>query len=104
MTTDCTGPVVAGPDSSMIMPATAYGTTAYYAPTVTSSQTFKSNLQFFGSFFTNQTDCDNTYGTGNSVFVPPDACCWTFVGTSQLGNALTIDLSVFTPPFKVELQ
>jgi len=80
------------------------GTTGYYAPTSTSPQSFNSNLQVAGNAYASQTDCDNNFGIGNSTFMAPNGCCLSSSGSAPLGTAQSIDLSVFTPPFKVELQ
>jgi hypothetical protein len=103
LTATCSGPVYAFPDASMVKNVTVYGTTGYYAPTTSSTQTFQSSLQF-GQGFLSQTDCDNNFGAGNSTFVAPDACCWLFSGTTAMGPAQTIDLSTLATPFHVEVQ
>lgn len=104
LSANCTGPVVSFPDGSMVKPVTVYGPTGYYPPVVTSVQTFQSSLQFNQTSYANQTDCDNNFGVGISTFVAPNACCYPFSGTTALGTAQTIDVSVFAPPFTVELQ
>ncbi len=101
---NCTGTPVLPADSSMVKTVSVLGTTGYYAPTSTSMQAINSNLQIAANVYVSQTDCDNNFGIGNSTFVPPDGCCLSSSGSGSFGTAQSIDLSVFTPPFKVELQ
>jgi hypothetical protein len=101
---NCSGTPLMGTDPSMVKPVFVVGTTGYYAPTSVSTQPFNSNLQIAGTFYASQTDCDNNFGVGNSTFVPPNGCCLASVGSAPLGAAQSIDLSAYTPPFKVELQ
>ncbi len=101
---NCTGNPLLGTDPSMVKTVTVLGTTGYYAPTSTSTQAFNSNLQLAGNSYASQTDCDNNFGVGNSTFVPPNGCCLSASGSGSFGTAQSIDLSVFAPPFRIELQ
>jgi hypothetical protein len=104
LTNNCTGTDYALPDPSMVKPVSVHGTTGYYAPTTSSSQTFLSILTWYGQSYLSQTDCDNNFGVGNATFVGPDSCCWFYSNLVPLGPPQTIDLSVFTTPFAVEVQ
>jgi len=101
---NCSGSPLLPADPSMVKNVTPLGTTGYYAPASTSTQSFNSNLQIAANNYTNQTDCDNNFGIGNSTFLPPNGCCLSQSGSGSFGTAQSIDLSVFTPPFKIELQ
>lgn len=100
---DCTGTALMGADVQLIKSVAVHGTTAYYAPTSTSSQNVQSILNLSGGFV-NQAACDGYFGPG-MTFVAPDGCCQTVAfGSVQVGTAQTIDISVFVTPFEVELQ
>jgi hypothetical protein len=101
---NCSGTPLLGADPAMVKQVNAIGTTGYYAPVATSTQSFSSNLQIAGTLYASQTDCDNNFGVGFSTHVPPYGCCLAAGGSGPLGTAQSIDLSSFTPPFKVELQ
>jgi hypothetical protein len=101
---NCSGTPLLPADPSMVKTVSTLGTTGYYAPTSVSLQSFNSNLQIAANNYASQTDCDNNFGLGNSTFVPPNGCCLNASGSGSFGTAQSIDLSVFTPPFKIELQ
>ena len=101
---NCSGAPLLPTDPSMVKNVTVIGTMGYYGPTSTSTQSFNSNLQIAGPSYASQTDCDNNFGIGNSTFLPPDGCCLSQSGSGTFGTAQSIDLSIFTPPFRVELQ
>jgi len=103
LSTNCTGTPLLLADASMVKPVVVSGTTGYFAASTTSTQMFQSILQF-GAVYTDQTQCDYNFGPGNSTYVPPASCCAAFSGSAALGTAQTIDLSIFTAPFQVELQ
>lgn len=101
---NCTGTPLMAPDPAMVKPVYTLGTDGYYAPTTSSLQSINSNLQIAGNFYASQADCDTNFGLGVATFVPPNGCCLSTSGSGPLDPAQVIDLSVFAPPFKVELQ
>jgi hypothetical protein len=103
--TDCSGLVQLPEDQGMVKEVRVLGNIGYYEPSSTSLQSVQSSLQFYGSALSNQTDCDNNFGPGNSTFVAPNACCWTAAfGMQEVGAAQTIPLGAYTPPFHIEVQ
>jgi len=101
--TDCSGLILLPEDPAMVTTVTVYGGSGLYEPATTSPQNIQTRLDFYGTLFQNQTDCDNNYGPAVATFVAPNACCVPFVTSGPFGPAQSILLN-FTPPFHVEVQ
>jgi hypothetical protein len=106
VSTDCSGPQLIPLYASLVASAPIVGTTAYYAPTSGANTSVSSQLYRSGAIagpFTSQATCDAFFGLGNSTFVAPDGCCQTFPSfMSPFGQAITVDVSGFVPPFSIQ--
>jgi hypothetical protein len=102
LSNDCSGTPLLFAQTPIVAATSIEATTAYIPPTSGTLQAAQS-YKAFSSFTTNQGGCDSYYGPG-STHVPPLGCCFVSPFNGVLGNAITLDLSVFTPPFVADVD
>jgi hypothetical protein len=103
--TDCTGtkwvPAVEEPGIFQVVVG-SWGGVVYYPPASVGTVTpIQSELI---TSYANQGQCDSAFGVGNGVFVPPDACCHHTSYSYPVAPALSVDLSGFAQPFRVDIK
>jgi hypothetical protein len=102
LSNDCSGAPLMFVQTPIVAAVVIENTTAWIPPTTGSMQSPQSYKNIL-SFTTSQMACDSYWGPG-STHIPPMGCCFLGGFTGLVGNATTMDLSVFTPPFVSEVD